>query len=69
MPDLSFSDDFGISGTWYHNNMQTRINVKDFTHIVLINENGDRAEGRFIDPWQIKVPNWNVTGTIQNGGN
>ena len=69
LPRISSSEDFGISGTWYHNNMQTQINVKDFTHVVLVNENGDKAVGRFVDPWQIKVPGWNVTGAIQNGGN
>ena len=48
LPRISSSEDFGISGTWYHNNMQTQINVKDFTHVVLINESGDRAVGRFV---------------------
>jgi hypothetical protein len=68
LPAISSSQDFGIGGIWYHNNMQTHINVRDFTHVVLINENGDRAVGHFIDPWQIKVPGWNVVGNIQNGG-
>lgn len=68
MPLISSSQDFGISGIWYHNNMQTHINVRDFTHVVLINESGDRAVGHFTNPWQIKVPSWNVVGSIQDGG-
>lgn len=68
MPLISSSQDFGISGIWYHNNMQTHINVRDFTHVVLINESGDRAVGHFTNPWQIKVPGWNVVGSIQDGG-
>lgn len=67
-PLISSSQDFGISGIWYHDSMQTHINVKDFTNVVLINENGDRAVGHFVNPWQIKVPGWNVVGNIQNGG-
>lgn len=68
LPGMSSSQDFGISGIWYHNSMQTHINVKDFTNVVLINESGDRAVGHFVNPWQIKVPGWNVVGNIQNGG-
>lgn len=67
-PSLSYSQDYGISGVWYHDNMQTHVNVRDFDHVVLINENGDRAVGHFVDPWRIKVPGWNVVGNIQDGG-
>lgn len=68
LPGMTSSQDFGISGIWYHNSMQTHINVKDFTNVVLINESGDKAVGHFVNPWQIKVPGWNVVGNIQNGG-
>ena len=67
-PRMSYSQDFGISGVWYHDSMQTNISVKDFTHVVLTNETGDKATGHFINPWQIKVPAWSVVGNIQNGG-
>lgn len=62
------SQDFGISGVWYHGSSQTHINVKDSDHVVLINENGDKTVGHFTSPWKIKAPGWNVTGTIQDGG-
>lgn len=65
----SFSQDYGLSGVWYHNNKETHINVRDSDHVVFVNENGDRAVGHFTDPWHVKVPKWSVTGSIKEGGN
>ena len=66
---MGYSQDANLGGVWYHDGKETRLNVKDKDHVVFVNENGDKAVGHFTDPWHVKVPKWNVTGTIKEGGN
>lgn len=66
---MGYSQDTNLGGVWYHDGKETRINVKDKDHVVFVNENGDKAVGHFTDPWHVKVPKWNVTGAIKEGGN
>jgi len=64
----SLAQNFGISGTWYHNDKPTHVNVTGHDRVVFINEDGDKAVGHFVNPWKVNVPKWSVNGTIENGG-
>lgn len=64
----SLAQNFGIGGTWYHNDKPTHVNVNGYERVVFINEDGDKAVGHFVNPWKVNVPKWGVNGTIENGG-
>ena len=58
-----------VTGRWYFQGQPCHITVIGHDQIKLRNNEGRKAKGTFKGPWMISVPDWNVTGAIQDGGN
>ncbi len=68
-PTAALSGGPSIEGRWYYNGQPCHIRVNGWDQVKLRNNEGRKATGTFQGPWTISVPEWNVNGSIQNGGN
>jgi hypothetical protein len=58
-----------LSGTWFHDNQPVSITHQFHRNYLFCNEQNDCANGFMNFPGNIVVPQWQVNGSIQGGGN
>lgn len=58
-----------IEGRWSHDNQPAKITATGRNHFLFCNEQHNCADGFFINPRLIRVPNWHVEGSVSHHSN